>query len=237
MADKVDDALADRVIAAVPWVKEREEPHRRFSAALEWLVQQEEYRHGAPEAFTSALTPLALMQGSLLKREFDLSVHAHTGWEAGAMIVDVKGLIEINRYSGFAIGDRVLLELTAALRDAFPREPMVRIHGDCYAVLLLPSSGQQLREEHLARVGEALERVPPEVGAAEVWLPRPLEFTLSALRLRVFDPSHWQLLGPLLVAEIERAHVMARRGLASGIQERELRLDGRVPAGAATPRG
>jgi len=55
-----------------------------------------------------------------------------------------------------------------------------------------------------------------------------VEFTISALRLTVRDPSHWQVLGPLLWAEIERAHVLARRGLASGIQERELDLAGRV---------
>jgi hypothetical protein len=48
-------------------------------------------------------------------------------------------------------------------------------------------------------------------------------------RLRIFDPAHWQVLGALLVSELERAHAMARRGLASGIQEREIRLDGRVP--------
>jgi hypothetical protein len=57
-----------------------------------------------------------------------------------------------------------------------------------------------------------------------------VEFTISALRLTVRDPSHWQVLGPLLWAEIERAHVMARRGRAAGVQERELHLDGRIPA-------
>jgi len=64
-----------------------------------------------------------------------------------------------------------------------------------------------------------------------------VEFTVSALRLTVRDPSHWQVLGPLLWAEIERAHVIARRGLASGIQEREIRLEGGVPAATTTPRG
>ncbi|HEY1334737.1 MAG TPA: GGDEF domain-containing protein, partial [Myxococcaceae bacterium] len=97
----------------------------------------------------------------------------------------------------------------------------------CYAVLFLPSSGEQLEEEHLVRARATLVDVTSAVTASGP--STNLAYTLSALRLRVFDPSHWQVLGPLLVAEIERAHVMARRGLASGIQERELRLEGRVP--------
>lgn len=227
MPENVDDVLASRVVAAVPWVQQREAPAGRFAAALEWLVQQEEYRRGAPEAFSGALTPAALMQGALLKREFDLSVHAHTGWEAGAVIVDVRELIEVNKTRGFSGGDRVVLELSGHLRRAFPRQQTVRMHGDCFAVLFLPSSGEELRDAHLDRARAALVEVTSAVQAAGVTVK--LEYTLSALRLRVFDPSHWQVLGPLLVAEIERAHVMARRGLASGIQERELRLDGRVP--------
>jgi GGDEF domain-containing protein len=226
MAENVEDVLANRVVAAVPWVQQREAPPKRFVAALEWLVEQEESRRGAPEAFSGALTPTALMQGALLKREFDLSVHAHTGWEAGAVIVDVKELIEVNKAWGFAGGDRVLVELSAHLRRAFPREQTVRMHGDCYAVLFLPSTGEQLQEAHLVRARAALVEVTSALAASGPAMT--LEYTLSALRLRVFDPSHWQVLGPLLVAEIERAHVMARRGLASGIQERELRLDGRV---------
>ena len=92
----------------------------------------------------------------------------------------------------------------------------------------------QHRPEMDETVDEALTRVQPAVEAAEkLRLPGPPEFTVSALRLRIFDPAHWQVLGPLLVSEIERAHAMGRRGLASGIQERELRLDGRIP----TPRG
>jgi len=227
MPENVDDVLANRVVAAVPWVQQREAPPARFVAALEWLVEQEEYRRGAPEGFSGALTPTALMQGALLKREFDLSVHAHTGWKAGAVIVDVKELIEVNKSWGFSGGDRVLRELSAHLRGAFPREQTVRMHGDCYAVLFLPSSGEELAEAHLDRAKAALVEVTSALAASG--LSTNLAYTLSALRLRVFDPSHWQVLGPLLVAEIERAHVMARRGLASGIQERELRLDGRVP--------
>ncbi|HEY1904956.1 MAG TPA: GGDEF domain-containing protein, partial [Myxococcaceae bacterium] len=99
----------------------------------------------------------------------------------------------------------------------------------CFAALLVPSSGIELAPEHLGLAAETLRHAVDEFRARETGLRRPVEFTLSALRLVVLDPSHWQVLGPLFWAEIERAHVMARRGLASGIQERTLRLDGRVP--------
>ena len=143
------------------------------------------------------------------------------------MARDSKELIEVNKSSGFSGGDHVLLEISAQFRRAFPREQIVRMHGDCYAVLFLPSSGEALQEADLIRARAALVEVT--AAAVASGLTMNLEYTLSALRLRVFDPSHWQVLGPLLVSEIERAHAMTRRGLASGIQERELRLDGRIP--------
>ena len=120
------------------------------------------------------------------------------------------------------------LAVASALGSAFPNAPVVRVHTDCFAALLVPSSGIELAPEHLGLAAETLRHAVDEFRARETALRRPVEFTLSAVRLVVLDPSHGQLLGPLLWAEIERAHVMSRRGLASGIQERTLRLDGRV---------
>ncbi|MFP2909770.1 hypothetical protein ACLESD_32935, partial [Pyxidicoccus sp. 3LFB2] len=54
-------------------------------------------------------------------------------------------------------------------------------------------------------------------------------WTVSLLELTVDAPSHWQVLGPLVWAELERTHVMVRTGRASGLQQRRLRLDGFVP--------
>ena len=220
----VDDALAEAAIALmVPHAQTHPAPDD-LKRALEQFVRLEQARRGAADPLTGALPVLALLQGDRLKREFDLSVHAHTGWPVGAIIVDVKGLIRINAERGMRAADEVLVSAASALGRAVPGAVLLRVHGDCLAALFLPSTGLDLEEAHLERVSVALGEAP--VG-----------FTVSALRLRIFDPAHWQVLGPLVVSEIERAHVMARRGLASGIQERTLRLDGRVPAGAATPRG
>ncbi len=235
MGTTVDDELLKAVLALQPQVRSRPEPER-FGAALRALVESEACRRGAPDPVTGALHLSALTQGPLLKPEYDLSVHAHAGWTAGAVIADVKEMIHVNQEAGFAVGDRFLRAVASALAGAFRGAPVVRVHTDCFAALLVPSSGLELEPAHLGVAREALDGATDDFRARQGAPSRRVELTVSALRLTVIDPSHWQVLGPLLWAEIERAHVLARRGLASGIQERTLRLDGRVPAGAATPR-
>jgi len=223
----VDDEVVKAVLALQPWVQSRPEPER-FGAALRALLEAETCRRGAPEPVTGALHLSALTQGALLKPEYDLSVHAHAGWTVGAVIADVKGMIHVNQEAGFALGDRFLRMVDSSLAGAFPGAPVVRVHTDCFAALLVPSSGLELVPDHLTLAAEALRRGTDDFRAKEGTPRAPVEFTVSALWLSVSDPSHWQVHGPLLWAEIERAHVVARRGLASGIQERTLRLDGRV---------
>jgi len=227
MGTTVDDEVVKAVLALQPWVQSRPEAER-FGAALRALLEAESCRRGAPDPVTGALHLSALTQGALLKPEYDLSVHAHAGWTVGAVIADVKGMIHVNQEAGFALGDRFLRAVASALAGAFPGAPVVRVHTDCFAALLVPSSSIELAPEHLAVAAEALRRGTDDFRAREGAPRAPVDFTVSALRLTVRDPSHWQVLGPLLWAEIERTHVMARRGLASGIQERVLQLDGRV---------
>jgi len=223
----VDDEVVKAVLALQPWVQSRPEAER-FGAALQALLDAEAWRRGRPEPVTGALHLSALTQGALLKPEYDLSVHAHAGWTVGAVIADVKEMIHVNQEAGFAVGDRFLRSVASSLAGTFPGAPVVRVHTDCFAALLVPSSGLEVAPEHLALAAEALRRGTDDFRAKEGAPRAPVEFTVSALRLTVRDPSHWQVLGPLLWAEIERAHVIARRGLASGIQERALSLDGRV---------
>jgi GGDEF domain-containing protein len=223
----VDDKVVKAVLALQPWVQSRPEAER-FGAALRALLDAEAWRRGRPEAVTGALHLSALTQGTLLKPEYDLSVHAHAGWTVGAVIADVKEMIHVNQEAGFAVGDRFLRSVASSLAGAFPGAPVVRVHTDCFAALLVPSSGLEIAPEHLTVATEALRRGTDAFRANEGAPRAPVEFTVSALRLTVRDPSHWQVLGPLLWAEIERAHVIARRGLASGIQERTLSLEGRV---------
>lgn len=235
MGGPLDEAMVDAILALQPWVRNRPEVER-FPAALGALVEAEACRRGAPDPVSGALHVSALTQGSLLKAEYDLSVHGHTGWTAGAVIADVKEMIQVNQEAGFGLGDRFLRAVATALSAAFPGAPVVRVHTDCFAALLVPSTGLVLEAPHALHAAEALRQAADAFRTREGAPRRSPEFTVSALRLSVVDPSHWQVLGPLLWAEIERAHVMARRGLgasAGQIQERELRLDGRIP----TPRG
>ena len=228
MAETVDDPDAQAVLALVPWVQARA-PGERFTLALRSLVEAEACRRGAQDPVTGALHLSVLTQGALLRPEYDLSVHAHTGWEVSALTVDVKEMIHVNQEVGFATGDRFLRAVAEALGRAFPRARVVRIHTDCFAVLFLPSSDATLTEADLDGARGALADAVRAFGAREPALRRPVEFTLGGLQLRIVDPSHWQVLGPLLWGELERAHVLARRGDAPAIQRRELRLDGRVP--------
>jgi GGDEF domain-containing protein len=229
MAETVDDPDVQSVLSLAPWVQARP-PGERFTLALRSLVEAEACRRGAPDPVTGALHLSALTQGTLLRPEYDLSVHAHTGWEVSALTVDVKEMIHVNQEAGFAAGDRFLRAVADALARAFPRAAVVRIHTDCFAVLFLPSSDAALTEADVGRVQSALAEAVGSFRAREPALRRPGEFTVGGLVLRIVDPSHWQVLGPLLWGELERTHVLARRGDAPALERRELRLDGRVPA-------
>ena len=135
--------------------------------------------------------------------------------------------------AGFPGGDRFLHAVANELASTFPAARVVRIHTDCFAVLFLPSGDATLTEADFSRARAALEEAAASFRAREPALRRTVDFTIGGLSLRIVDPSHWQVLGPLLWGELERAHVLARRGDAEGIQRREIHLDGRLPAPGA----
>jgi GGDEF domain-containing protein len=223
----IDDATANALIALHPWTAERsKEP---VQLAVQTLVEAEQARRGMPDKL-GAVHAMALTQGTLLKEEYDLSTHAHhDGWRVGAVIVDVLSLIRVNMRLGFAGGDALLKATVASLAAQYPGARVVRIHGDAFAALLVPSSQLEVREEHReatrARLAEDVRRALPEGAPAED-VPG---FTVSLLELTVDQPTHWQVLGPLVWGELERAHVMERSGRTSGLQRRRIRLDGFVP--------
>ncbi len=49
------------------------------------------------------------------------------------------------------------------------------------------------------------------------------------LELTLVAPSHWQVLGPLVWAECERALVMEQRSGPLNVQKRHIALDAAVP--------
>jgi GGDEF domain-containing protein len=195
--------------------------------AASWLVDQlvdaERHRRGEPDAVSRVFHALALTQGSLLREEYDLNTHGHAdGWVLGAVVVDPRELIRVNMDRGFPAGDAALRAIAAALTEVLPTAKVVRVHSDAFAALLGPTSGLEVSVAQLGPVRAALDA---HLGA----LDTPLAFTLGALELTVVDPPSWQVLGPLVWAEVERALVIFRRLGEGEVLRRRVVLDGRLP--------
>ena len=231
----LDDVTATALIALHPWAVARSS--QPVQLAVETLLEAERARRGQPDKL-GALQVLALTQGSLLKEEFDLSTHAHhDGWRVGAVIADVQGMISVNARFGFGVGDAVLKATVDSLAAQYPGAKVVRIHPDAFAAVLAPTSQLTVQPEQKqatrVRLAQDMAKVLPS-GTPEQDIPR---HTVTLLELTVDQPSHWQVLGPLLWAELERAHVLERQERTTDtVQRRRIRLDGFVP-GAPTPRG
>ena len=226
MPHTLDDTLATAVVALYPHLVQRHRPAAPLKLCLERLLEEEHARRGIPDVKTGALLPPALTQGTLLKEEFDLATHGE-GWTVGAFIADVKGLIHVNARHGFPTGDAVLKAVASTLRASFPGARLVRMQGDCLTALLVPSSGLKLEERSRETVLAKL------VSETHTCLPsgaEPLDFTVAQLELTLVQPGHWQVLGPLVWAELERAYAMQRLGRTQGLQRRRLELGGFLPA-------
>lgn len=188
-----------------------------------WLVDQlvdaELHRRGQPDA-TGAFHALALNQGALLKEEFDLSTHGHAdGWVIGAVLVDPLEFTVFNMNHGFPAGDAALVAMVAGMKQVAPTAKVVRTHTDGFAMLFGPTADRSVSPELITQLKDAL---PAKVG-------KPIKFTFGLLELTVVDPPNWQLLGPLVWAECERALVIARRQPTEALQRRRVVLDGRLP--------
>lgn len=225
---QISDELAKSLVALFgPRVQV--EGAKAAEVALRALLEAERHRRGEPDA-SGAFHALALTQGSLLRYEYDLSTHGHhAGWTVGAVVVDIKALILVNQEHGFAAGDELVSAVAGTLIDTYPSAKVVRIHSDAFAVLLAPSSELGVTDAHEAKTRAALAAgVPQRLVAASHPRLTP-EYSIALLELTVARPSHWQVLGPIVWAECERAYAMARAGQASGVQQRHLDLNGAVP--------
>jgi GGDEF domain-containing protein len=235
MPHTLDDATVETVLSLQPWVRSRpKEEH--VTLALQATLDAEACRRGAPDPVSGALNVLFLTQGALLKPEFDIAIHGHVPWTVGLLTVDVLGMIHVNQEAGFQKGDAFLRAVAGCLKKTFPRAHVVRIHTDCFCVLFAPSSETDVAEAHRTEARAALAKAVAAFRAGEPRLPSPVGFTLGLARLQVVDPSHWQVLGPLVWGEAERTHVLARAGQADGVLERRVDLGGRV-AVSPTERG
>jgi GGDEF domain-containing protein len=212
-------------------------PGRALEQVVRTLVTAEQARQGRKDPVSGAYGSLALLHGALLKPEYDLSTHGHwEGWPIGAVIVDIERLILVNQAHGFPAGDAVLRAVADTLAEGFPTGKVVRLHGDAFVVLLPPSAEREVTAESEDGVRRLLEQgVPSRLREAKV-AELPLAYTVALLRLCIEQPSHWQVLGPLVWAESERTLVLAKTGAASGVQHRRIPLSGSVPLGTREPR-
>ncbi len=199
-----------------------------------WLVDQlvdaERHRRGYEDAVTGAFHALALNQGQLLKEEFDLSTHGHSdGWVIGAALIDPLEFTLFNMRYGFKAGDLALKAMVKAMKQVCPSAKVVRIHTDGFAVLLGPTAEQHVTPTLLPALKEALPREVASVTPDDGEALRAMQFTLGLLELTVVEPPNWQILGPLVWAECERALLIARRMPTEALQVRRVVMDGRLP--------
>lgn len=200
------------------------------NALVSYILEREMSRRGGRDPATGALTSWCLRAGELLRPRAAWPWRGLAGeWRLGAMVVDVRNLKLINDRFGLPVGHALIAGVARALMSAFPEAQTIRIHGDAFAVLLFPpedgkvspSTRSTLRDQLVSTASSCLE------GAGEA--PTVVDFTMSLLSLVVENPYEWQLLGPLVAAELNRAHDLERTGKAAGVQERRLDLQGHIP--------
>lgn len=201
--------------------------------AASWLVDQlveaESHRAGHPDA-TGAFHALALTQGALLKEEYDLSTHGHAdGWVVGALLVDPLEFTLFNMRYGFELGDRALAAMVTAMKSSFPTAKIVRIHTDGFVILFAPTSERRVEVEMVEPLRRALTAAVDAVTPVEAQPARRVLYTLGCCELTVRDPPNWQLLGPLVWAECERALTIAKRQPLESVLRRAANLNGRLP--------
>lgn len=213
------DAQAEALLRLHPWATRHGEA--ALDHALEALLAAERARRGELEPITGAYSTLALVQGTLLKDEFDPSLH-HEAWRVGLVLCDVRAMIRHNERLGFARGDALLAALVTGLRAALPAgAKMVRIHADAFAALLGPVSETKVSDALLAQVKEEVARALLPFAERE---DAPVGIDWGLLELTLASPAHFQVLGPLVWSEAERALLVAKRGEGAGLQQRRVDL-------------
>lgn len=227
MPHLISERSAQALRALFPHSKDRPDAE---SWLVDQLVDAELHRRNLPDAVTGAFHALALNQGSLMKEEFDLSTHGHgDGWLIGAMLVDPLEFTVFNMRHDFKAGDAALRAMVEGMKEVCPSAKVVRIHTDGFAILFGPTSEQRVGPEIVTRLKDVLPAKVAAVTPDDGEPKKNVQFTMGLLELTVVDPPNWQLLGPLVWAECERALTIARRGGVTEVQQRRVELNGRLP--------
>lgn len=226
MSDVISERSRKALLALFPTAQGRPD-------AASWLVDQlvdaELHRRGHRDP-SGASHALALTQGSLVKEEYDLLTHGHAPeWTLGAVLIDPLEFMLYDMRYGFPAGDVALQAMVVGMKEVCPRGKVVRIHTDGFAILLGPTSEQQVDPSILQRLKDVLPAKVAAVTPVDAEPRREVRFTFGLLELTVVDPPNWQLLGPLVWAECERALIIARRQPTEAVQRRKIVLDARLP--------
>lgn len=221
MSDRIEAQLT-AVLELSRWALSRGADARAI--ALEALVDAERWRRGAPDG-SGALHRFALTQGNLVASEYDLSIFAHRPWPVGVVTADPRELIRLNDALGFPAVDALLRTFVQRLKEIAPKATVLRFKSASFALLFFPSAeitvSAALRDQIRDEGTRALRDAVTEAGSS-----LPVEITSAALDLEILRPPAAFVLGPLIVAECERAHAAERLGKASGLQRRRIDLDG-----------
>jgi len=227
MSFSITDRSAKALVALFPTAQGRPD-------APTWLVDQlveaELHRRGYPDSITGATHALALNQGQLLKEEFDISTHGHSdGWVIGAVLVDPLEFTVFNMRHGFKAGDAALRAIVEGMKHVCPSAKVVRLHTDGFALLLGPTADRKVTPELLTQLRDVLPAKVAAVTPKDAEAPKQMLFTFGLLELTVVEPPNWQILGPLVWAECERALIIARRKPTAELQVRRIVMDARLP--------
>ncbi len=225
---RVDSVKLGQVALLLPWLQKREEAE---VDAIDWLLDKELREHGLPDRATGAAPVASLLRRPPRSAHFGLPPEAWSdewrglpgAWKISALAADVVGLAGINDRLGMEGGDEVLRIVAAAMRGVDSLGRCFRIHGDAFALVLEnpeddPASHVHAIEAHLADAQKWSSIADLRDFA--------LRLSFAGLRLTLLQPYSPSVLGPLVLAEIERALVLARRRGTIAICDRVLDLRG-----------
>jgi GGDEF domain-containing protein len=214
MAHEISARTQAALLALFPVVQGRTDAPTYL---VDQLVEAELHRRGIPDSVSLATHALALTQGSLMKEEYDVSAHSHgDGWRIDAIVIDPIEFTVFNMKYGFAAGDLAFQALILALKKVCPNTKIVRIHTDGFAILFGPKLVEQVKQSAV----ESFATIPNTA---------PWKFTVGTLSLTLVEPQNWQIIGPTVWAECERALFIAKRTKDfKGIQRR-IEFNGRLP--------